>query len=180
MTTKFRHDNYQRYQNTIQHDQTKMVPEISNIWKSVLSDADRNYYHIFQRGIRQEYQQQVLEYRATGYYTPSTKYQRNHETVGLWTHIQTCDQNALEMEIATYDTVQFPSTTLNEQEQEQRLQVSQEKRKAKLQRQRQDRLLLKSSSSSIASVSVSATSVQPEQQELLSTQAPLPTETPHV
>ena len=139
MTTKLRHDSFKRNQtNRIKHDQTKMVQEISNMWKSSLNDNDREYYHNFYVQLKKEYLQQLMEYRSTGYYTPSTKYIRNHVNVGLWTHIETHEKNALELEIATYDTIQFPSTHLDEEERLRRIRISKEKRKLKIQQQRDE------------------------------------------
>ena len=154
MTTKLRHDRYQRDKTKrVQHDQTKLVQEISNMWKTSLNDRDREYYHNFYVELKKEYQQQLMEYRATGYYTPSTKYLRNHTSVGLWTHIEMSEKNALELEIATYDTVQFPSTHLNETEQLRRIRISQEKRRLKIQQQRealrQQQLAQQSSSTNV-------------------------------
>ena len=141
MTTKLRYDTYKRNETKrIRHDQTKMVQEISSMWKSSLDDTDREYYHHFYIALKLEYQQQLMEYRATGYYTPSTKYIRNHINVGLWTHLVTSEKNALELEIATYETIQFPSTHLDDAAQLRRIQISQEKRKLKLQQQRDELL----------------------------------------
>jgi hypothetical protein len=141
MTTKLRYDAYKRdTTKRIKHDQTKMVQEISNMWKASLDDTDREYYHHFYIELKKEYQQQLMEYRATGYYTPSTKYIRNHTNVGLWTHIHPADKNALEMEIATYETIQFPSSHLDDEEQLRRIQISKEKRKLKIQQQREEML----------------------------------------
>ena len=141
MTTKLRYDTYKRNETKrIRHDQTKMVQEISSMWKSSLDDTDREYYHHFYIALKLEYQQQLMEYRATGYYTPSTKYIRNHINVGLWTHLVTSEKNPLELEIATYETIQFPSTHLDDAAQLRRIQISQEKRKLKLQQQRDELL----------------------------------------
>jgi hypothetical protein len=139
MTTKLRYESYKENQaKRVKHDQTKMVQEISNLWKSSLDSKDRDYYHNFHTKLKSEYRQQLTEYRATGYYTPSTKYIRNHTNVGLWTHIEVQDKNALELEIATYDTIHFPSTHLDNEEQQRRINASKEKRKLKEQQQRED------------------------------------------
>jgi hypothetical protein len=148
MTTKLRYDRYiknkknnsNKNNNHMKHDQTKMVQEISKMWKVTLTDQDREYYHVFVMNLKKEYHKQLIEYRATGYYTPSSKYVRNNNGIGLWTHIQKQDKNALELEIDTYETVQFPSTHLNEDEQQQRIQSSREKRKAKIKLQRKEHL----------------------------------------
>lgn len=139
MTTKLRYESYKENETKrVKHDQTKMVQEISNLWKSSLDSTDRDYYHTFHTKLKSEYRQQLMEYRATGYYTPSTKYIRNHTNVGLWTHIEVQDKNALELEIATYDTIHFPSSHLDNEEQQRRINASKEKRKLKEQQQRED------------------------------------------
>ena len=130
MTTKFRHDHHLHQR----HDQTRLVQEISKLWKHGLTEAEREYYHQFCLDVRQEYRQQHLEYRATGYYTPSTMFERNMEGTGLW--LRKMNKNALEMEIATYDTVKFPMRppSLNEEHRRRELESIQ-RRKEKLQQQ---------------------------------------------
>lgn len=72
-----------------------------------MSDSDRDYYNNFCREAREEYDYQYREYRATGHYTPSRTFEKV-ESVGPWVRIAHEEKNALEREIAAYDTVLFP------------------------------------------------------------------------
>lgn len=102
MTTKIRHDR----PNEI-HNQIKAVQEISKLWRVTLNDIDRKYYNYFSDEARKEYRNQHMEYRATGYYTVSTTFQKLNNA-GVWVKINWNDKNDLEREIATYKTVIFP------------------------------------------------------------------------
>jgi HMG-box domain len=131
MTTKLR---YARRDQP--HEQTRLVPEISRLWKYGVTDAEREYYHQFCREVRQEYRQQHLEYRATGHYTPSERFERNMEGTGLW--LRKTNKNRLEMEIATYDSVKFPMRPPSLEEEHRRRELeSIQRRKEKLKRQRE-------------------------------------------
>eukprot|EP00980_Cylindrotheca_fusiformis_P022958 scaffold9951_cov146-Cylindrotheca_fusiformis.AAC.2 len=70
-----------------------------------MAEEDRIYYNNFATEARKEYERQVIEYRATGSYTPSLKFSRLEGT-NIWVrkHIQ----NGLEKEISQYTTCQFP------------------------------------------------------------------------
>jgi hypothetical protein len=70
-----------------------------------MSEEDRIYYNTFANEARKEYERQVIEYRATGSYTPSQKFCRLEGT-NIWVkrHIQ----NGLEKEISQYPSCQFP------------------------------------------------------------------------
>ena len=70
MTIKLRHDR----PNT-PHDQTKVVQEVSKLWRIGLTDDERTYYNQFANDARDEYNRQMIDFRATGSYTP------NHEFV---------------------------------------------------------------------------------------------------
>lgn len=102
MTTKIRHDRPH-----VQHNQIKVVQEISKIWKFGMSTADRQYYVDFARESRLEYERQSSEFRATGGFTPSTTFQKM-QGGGPWVRIALHEKNSLEREIATYQTVKFP------------------------------------------------------------------------
>lgn len=82
-----------------------VVSEISKIWRIGMGEDDRIYYNNFATEARKEYERQVIEYRATGSYTPSQKFCRLEGT-NFWVkrHIQ----NGLEKEISQYPTCQFP------------------------------------------------------------------------
>ena len=102
MTTKIRHDRPDE-----PHKQTRVIQEISKIWKLGMTDSDREYYNDFAREAREEYQQLHQEYRATGRYQPSHKFEKL-KGVGPWVRIAWHEKNGLERELATYDTVSFP------------------------------------------------------------------------
>ena len=102
MTTKIRHDRPK-----VHHNQIKVVREISKIWKYGMSDADRDYYNIFAKETREEFEKQHAEYRATGSFKPSKVFKRLHGD-GPWIRIAYHEKNALEREITGYDTVKFP------------------------------------------------------------------------
>lgn len=72
-----------------------------------LSDKDREYYNTFSEEVRKEYKKQHMEFRATGYYNPSKTFERT-DGAGLWVRKNVHEKNALELEIASYDSVVFP------------------------------------------------------------------------
>jgi hypothetical protein len=102
MTTKWRHD---RQGN--QHDQARVVQEISKLWRIALSEEDHRYYNDFCEEIREEYKIQHMEFRATGVYTTSDVFDRP-TGAGLWVRKIMNEKNDLEKEIATYETIKFP------------------------------------------------------------------------
>jgi flagellar basal body rod protein FlgB len=70
-----------------------------------MSEEDRQYYITFADEARKEYQAQIIEYRATGSYQLSKRF-KPLENTNIWVRIDSpC---ALEQEIQSYDTVQFP------------------------------------------------------------------------
>jgi hypothetical protein len=127
MTTKLRYE--RRHE---RHSQTKVILEISKMWSMALTEEERTYYNSFCEELRNEYKRQHMEFRATGYYTPSNKFERL-DGAGLWVRKNAHEKNALEREIATYDTVVFPMRPPEfDEEYRRREQESKEKRKAKL------------------------------------------------
>jgi len=102
MTTKIRHDRPNE-----PHDQTKVIREISKIWKYRLDDGERDFYNEFAYRARREYQKLHDEYRATGRFQPAKVYERIEGT-GPWVHKNSMEKNSLERELATYETVKFP------------------------------------------------------------------------
>lgn len=133
MTTKMRHDNRDE-----RHDQTRIVQDISKMWRTGLSYADQGFYHTMVEEIRREYKHQNLEYRATGYFTPSERFSRK-DGAGLWMHKREEEMNALEREIAGYETVVFPLRPAKyDSEYHEREKASREKRKLKLRREREE------------------------------------------
>jgi hypothetical protein len=100
MTTKIRHDRPDDH-----HNQIKVVKEIGKIWRFGISEQEREYYNDFAKQVREEYQEQFREYRATGRFTPSKRFKRLGP---LWVRIQPHEKNSLEREIDGDETVQFP------------------------------------------------------------------------
>jgi hypothetical protein len=118
MTTKLRHDNPDRH-----HDQISAVRRISTMWHR-LSDVDRDHYVRLARDARTEYDERLLEYRATGHWSPYTAFERltknrngvvcrtTHErstgSNGPWVRMPYEMKNDLEREIDAYEQVIFP------------------------------------------------------------------------
>ena len=105
MTTKIRHD-----RPDVPHDQTRVVSEISKIWKLGMGDDDRAYYNTFANEATKEYNRQLTEYRATGTYTPSTRFCKL-EGSNIWVrHVgdDSIKSISLEEEIRSYPSCSFP------------------------------------------------------------------------
>lgn len=102
LTQKVRHDNPNK-----QHDQIKVVREISKIWRYGMSNSERNYYVEMAREAREFYNVQIKEYRATGSYRQSQKLGRLLGT-GPWIQLDPNKQNKLEKELAAYTKVIKP------------------------------------------------------------------------
>ncbi|KAL7529627.1 hypothetical protein ACHAWF_003058 [Thalassiosira exigua] len=146
MTTKLRHDNPNR-----RHDQIAAVRRISSMWK-VLPEAEREHYVRLARDARREYDDRLVEYRATGSWSPFTcidrlgrnkdgttfSNERNVGGNGPWVRMPPGERNALERELATYDRVLFPMRPpAAEEEHQKKKKESLERRKRKI---REDRL----------------------------------------
>jgi len=135
MTTKMRHNN----NGNEPHSQSKVVQEISRLWRMNLSNEDRQYYTDFCEECRKEYKKLHMEFRATGQYTPSDKFERV-DGVGLWVHKKYEDKNKLEREIASYDMSEFLNRPPEvEAELKRRAKESQERRKKKLKAEREQK-----------------------------------------
>mmetsp|Transcript_15384 Transcript_15384/g.42666 ORF Transcript_15384/g.42666 Transcript_15384/m.42666 type:complete len:321 (+) Transcript_15384:106-1068(+) len=100
MTVKMRHDRPNE-----RHDQTKVVQQLAKIWRVGMSQDEREYFTKFADDARKEFEQQVIEYRATGSYKPS-KYFKRIENTSVW--VRKDHPSPLEEEICSYETVQFP------------------------------------------------------------------------
>ena len=72
-----------------------------------MTEDDRNYYNDFAMDAKREYEHQVIEYRATGSFTPSKEFSKIDD-VNVWIRKQKAFQNKLEREISNYDTCLFP------------------------------------------------------------------------
>lgn len=123
MTCKHRHDHPSEL-----HNQTKVVQEISKVWKFSMTKAEREYYTIFSRELRDEYMGQLQEYRATSNFRPSEMFGKL-QGVGPWVKKEWSEKNGLERELETYETVKFPERPPELQEEyEQRKKAQLERR----------------------------------------------------
>lgn len=85
-----------------------VMQEISKIWRTGMSDDDRQYYNDFSIQARKEYSTRLqIEYRATGSFTPSDQFDILPGT-NVWIRKNRLEQNGLEREISSYPTVVFP------------------------------------------------------------------------
>ena len=84
---------------------SQVVSEIAKIWRVGMSEEEKAYYNQFAAEAKKEYDQQVVEYRATGSFRPSHNFTRLEGT-NIWIRKQF--QNGLEKEISNYDSCQFP------------------------------------------------------------------------
>jgi len=100
MTVKIRHDRPDE-----RHDQSKVLQELGKIWRMGMSEDERDYFTKFATDAKKEFDQQVIEYRATGSYQPSKHFERL-ENSSVW--IRKDRPSPLEKEISSYDTIQFP------------------------------------------------------------------------
>lgn len=100
MTAKIRHDRPDE-----RHDQSKVLQELGKIWRIGVSDEERDYFTKFAEDAKKEFDQQVVEYRATGSYQPSKHFVRL-ENSSIWTRKDR--PSPLESEISTYKTIHFP------------------------------------------------------------------------
>jgi len=107
MTTKIRHDRPH-----IHHNQTRVVSEISKIWKRGMSKKDRNYYFTFAKEVKEEYQMLHREFRATGNYTRRDRKFEKLYGIGPWVRVNDDEKNTLEKEIDTYAYSTFPQRSI--------------------------------------------------------------------
>ena len=118
MTTKLCHDDPHRH-----HDQILAVRRISNMWNKLLPD-DKKHYTTMAHEAQAEYDVRLMEYRATGTWSPYTTFERlsssrNGVTYGgprerstgnngPWVRVPYEKTNELEKEIDLYKQVIFP------------------------------------------------------------------------
>mmetsp|Transcript_1072 Transcript_1072/g.1713 ORF Transcript_1072/g.1713 Transcript_1072/m.1713 type:complete len:364 (+) Transcript_1072:43-1134(+) len=139
MTTKLRHDNPNRH-----HNQISAVRRISSMWNK-LRERQREHYMILVKLARKEYEDRLMEYRATGQWTPLTCITRLDDnkngavctlervTHGPWVRIPYDKKNELERELESYDQVIFPPRPAGKEEaHERRIKESLEKRRRKI------------------------------------------------
>ena len=146
MTTKIRHDNPNR-----PHDQIAAIRWISSMWNE-LPSRQKEHYVIMAKEGRMEYEDRVLEYRATGDWSPYTTFtrlttnkngvdcrglnERSTGSNGPWVRMPYAAKNPLEREIDTYEQVIFPPRPVGSEEAyEKRVEESKKKRKEKRKRQ---------------------------------------------
>lgn len=119
-----------------------VVKEIAKIWKYGISEEDRDYYNVFAREAREEYEEQYREYRATGRFMPSTTFKKLGP---LWVRMKEHEKNSLEREIDSYDTVVFsprPNAEMDEayrkREEERKQRRKEQQRKASIEDQEEE------------------------------------------
>ena len=101
MTTKLRHDRGP----DVEHSQAEILQQISHHWRVVLKEKEQEHYNRMVQEIRQEYQEQMLEFRATDAFRPSERFIKLGDGQGPWVHKNPEERNELEAEVASYETV---------------------------------------------------------------------------
>lgn len=71
-----------------------------------MSEEERNYYNLFANEAQETYNRQMIEYRATGTFTPNDEFIKV-PGANVWVR-QPSKQNPLEREICQYETMVFP------------------------------------------------------------------------
>ena len=99
-TIKHRHDHPNEA-----HDQSRLMLKLSNQWK-LLSNEEQDHYRTIAENVIEEYGVQLLEYQATGRFTPSDRFE-NLKGKSIWIPKNPEERNALEKEISEYETVNF-------------------------------------------------------------------------
>ena len=112
-----------------------------------MSKKDRNHYVQLAKDARTEYEERLMEYRATGNWAPFStiiRLENNKNgvvcrstleriTYGPWVRIPLEQKNELEKELEAYDQVIFPPRPAGmEEEHETRVKESLEKRRKKI------------------------------------------------
>lgn len=141
MTTKLRYDNPNRH-----HNQINAVRKISALWNG-MGTREREHYKCLARDATCEYEDRLLEYRATGSWTAYSciqrldknkngverEQQRGAITGGPWVRIPMEKKNMLEMELEGYDQVIFPPRPREmEEEYERRLEERKVRRRKRM------------------------------------------------
>jgi len=147
MTTKLRNDNPDRHYN-----QAVAAKRIGAMWNR-LSEEDKRHYDDLVRDSRAEYESRILEYRATGKWSPYTQCGRlarnldesrrresratstngKLDCLGPWVRLDPDKKNELERELDTYETVVFPPRPQwSEEDHERRAKESYLKRRKKI------------------------------------------------
>ncbi|KAL7536271.1 hypothetical protein ACHAXR_007037 [Thalassiosira sp. AJA248-18] len=143
MTTKLRHDNPNR-----PHNQITAVRRISSMWNN-MPLKEREHYVKLAKDARNEYEERLMEYRATGQWAPfstigrldnnknsmitRTAVERNAGGNGPWVRIPFEQKNELERELDSYEMVIFPPRPAGtEEEHEKKMKDSQERRMKKI------------------------------------------------
>ena len=136
MTTKFRHDRGPE----AEHSQPVVMQEISRTWRLELKTTEQQHYTQMAEELRVEYQERMLEYRATDQFRPSLRFMKLGDGQGPWVHRDPSERNALEQEVASYETVVFPPRPPSKDEAYfERERLSRERRKAKMRAESEQR-----------------------------------------
>ncbi|KAL7494674.1 hypothetical protein ACHAWT_003396 [Skeletonema menzelii] len=144
MTTKLRHDNPHRL-----HNQINAVKKISALWKA-MSEGERGHYKLLAKDATREYEDRLIEYRATGSWTPYCCVERltghsnkQHDggevdtnrvgNQGPWVRRPYEEKNELEKELEGYEQVIFPPRPKEmEEEHERKVRERKARRKRKV------------------------------------------------
>merc|ERR1712232_673930 len=109
MTYKIRYDRKVLYNRT-DHDQAQITKYVSQLWGSALSQEERDRYNSFAKEARMEYDYQLRQFRATGGFIPSTRFEKMDPTRsggGVWLKTNWEERNDLEREISHYPVEAF-------------------------------------------------------------------------
>jgi hypothetical protein len=140
MTTKLRHDNPKRH-----HDQISAIRRIAKMWARLSSEEKEHYVSLATDALA-EYKSRLVEYRATGSYSPYTTIARLKNKNGIeiitdrktgsqgpWVRIPHDRKNELEKELEGYDQVVFPPRPSEmEEEHRRKVEESKERRRRKI------------------------------------------------
>jgi hypothetical protein len=83
---------------------SSVVQEFCRIWRLGISEDDSEYYGQLSTQVMDEYSRQMVEYRATGSYTPSRRFAKI-DNKKVWVRVPA--GNGLEREITSYETCTF-------------------------------------------------------------------------
>lgn len=109
MTYKIRYDRKVLYNRT-DHDQAQITKYVSQLWGCALNKEERHRYNNFAKESRMEYDYQLRQFRATGYYIPSLRFEKmdpSRSGGGVWVKTNWEERNELEREISKYPTEAF-------------------------------------------------------------------------
>lgn len=104
ITVKWRHERKEGA--STKGDMHDIVREVARVWEQ-FDEEEKKYYNDLVEQAKEEYEQQKIEYRATGHYQPSAVVEKIRGVKNLWLYKDWHKKNELEKEIASYDTYVF-------------------------------------------------------------------------